>query len=61
MMTSHAQSWSVTGNRGTNPGTNFLGTTDNKDAVFKTNNAERMRLMASGSLGIGITAPPAKT
>ena len=54
---SQAQSWSITGNGGTNPGINFFGTTDNKDIVFKTNNAERLHLLASGNFGIGITAP----
>ena len=28
-------SWSLTGNSGTNPSTNFIGTTDYKDVVFK--------------------------
>lgn len=31
--------WSLTGNAGTNPTTNFIGTTDAKDLVFKTNNS----------------------
>jgi hypothetical protein len=39
-----AQSWSLAGNAGTDPATNFIGTTDNKDIVFKTNNAERFRI-----------------
>ncbi|WP_156122774.1 hypothetical protein [Chryseobacterium sp.] len=39
-----AQSWSLTGNSATDPTTNFIGTTDNKDLVFKTNNAERLRI-----------------
>jgi hypothetical protein len=30
--------WSLTGNGGTNTSTNFLGTTDNVDIVFKRNN-----------------------
>jgi hypothetical protein len=33
----HAQSWSLTGNSGTTPGTNFLGTKDSKALVFKVN------------------------
>jgi hypothetical protein len=32
--------WSLSGNAGTTPGTNFLGTTDNKDLIFKTNNVQ---------------------
>ena len=30
--------WSLTGNSGTNPSTNFIGTTDNVPLIFKTNN-----------------------
>ena len=30
--------WNILGNGGTNPSTNFLGTTDNQDIVFKRNN-----------------------
>jgi len=32
--------WSLTGNAGTTPGTNFIGTTDNQDLVFKRNGIE---------------------
>lgn len=53
----HAQTWSTTGNAGTTPGTNFLGTTDNKELIFKTNNTERFRLSTTGYLGIGTTTP----
>src|SRR5207344_2102253 len=53
----NAQSWSLTGNSGTNPPTNFLGTTDNKALVFKTNNGERMRIASGGKIGIGVTNP----
>src|SRR5690349_6169586 len=30
--------WSLTGNAGTNPAVNFIGTTDAQPIVFKTNN-----------------------
>lgn len=30
--------WALTGNSGTNPATNFIGTIDNQDLVFKRNN-----------------------
>lgn len=33
-----ANSWNLTGNAGTDPSVNFLGTTDDKDLVFKRNN-----------------------
>jgi trimeric autotransporter adhesin len=35
---SSANGWSTSGNAGTTPGTNFIGTTDDKDIVFKRNN-----------------------
>ncbi|UQB68879.1 hypothetical protein [Epilithonimonas zeae] len=43
-----AQSWNVTGNSGTNSTTNFIGTTDNQDLAFKTNNLERIRINNNG-------------
>ncbi|MBS1618328.1 MAG: tail fiber domain-containing protein, partial [Bacteroidetes bacterium] len=49
--------WSLTGNSGTTPGTNFLGTTNATDLVIKTNNSEAMRVSANGYVGIGTTAP----
>jgi hypothetical protein len=51
--------WNLTGNAGTSPTTNFIGTTDNKDLAIKTNNTERMRITATGKVGIGIAAPVA--
>jgi len=36
--------WKLTGNAGTNPGTNFLGTTDNHALEFKVNNVRALRL-----------------
>jgi hypothetical protein len=40
--------WLITGNAGTNPVTNFLGTTDAQDLVVRTSNTERIRVYASG-------------
>jgi Chaperone of endosialidase len=45
-----ASGWSLTGNAGTSPGTDFLGTTDDQPLVFKTNGSERMRLDTAGNL-----------
>lgn len=59
--TMKAQQWLLTGNTGTTPGTNYIGTTDNKDIIFKTSplsTDERMRILGtSGFIGIGITTP----
>jgi hypothetical protein len=50
--------WKLLGNAGTNAGTNFLGTTDAADLVFRTNNTERIRTLGSnGKVGIGTSAP----
>ncbi|MCX8050761.1 MAG: hypothetical protein N3B17_02565, partial [Chlorobi bacterium] len=49
--------WSLTGNSGTNPSTNFLGTTDGVDLAVRTNNTERLRVTSSGYVGIGTTTP----
>jgi hypothetical protein len=50
--------WSITGNSNINSSTNFIGTTDERPLIFKTDGAERMRLDAmNGYLGIGIQVP----
>lgn len=49
-LNSMAQDWTILGNGGTNPTTNFVGTTDNKDFVFRTFNIERFRMLAGGQL-----------
>ena len=48
-----AQSWLLTGNTETLPTTNFVGTKDSRALVFRTNNVERMRILAAGRVGIG--------
>lgn len=40
----NTSSWSLAGNAGTIPGTDFIGTTDNVDLVFKVNNTEVLRI-----------------
>jgi len=49
--------WGLTGNSGTTPTTNFLGTTDNQDFVIKTNSSEAIRVTSGGYIGLGITTP----
>lgn len=45
--------WSTTGNSGTIPGTNFLGTSDAQDLVLKANNIERLRIVNGVSSSTG--------
>ncbi len=49
--------WGLTGNSSTTAGTNFIGTTDNIDLVFKTNGAEEMGITSAGNVGIGTPTP----
>ena len=52
--------WTMTGNAGTDPSTQFIGSTDNKDVVFKSNGTERLRLLANGTIklaGFGTNGP----
>ena len=53
-----AQNWSLTGNAGTVPSSNFIGTTDTKDFVIRTKNAERVRVKANGNVGINLSGTP---
>ena len=52
--------WMLGGNAGTVAGTDYIGTSDSKDFVFKTNATERARFTVSGNLGIGTTTPTEK-
>lgn len=48
--------WSITGNTGTTPGTNFIGTSDNQNVIFKRNNVQAGLLSATNTtLGVGST------
>jgi hypothetical protein len=49
--------WQLLGNANTNPTNNFLGTIDNQDLVFRTNNTEKVRIMSGGNVGIGVSSP----
>lgn len=49
--------WQLTGNSGTSPSTNFIGTIDAQDIVTRTNNIERMRVSSGGNIGIGVVTP----
>jgi hypothetical protein len=52
--------WGITGNSGTTPASNFLGTTDAQDLVIKANNTEAIRVKTNGSIGIGTNNPQTK-
>ena len=47
-----SNAWNVNGNTGTNPLTDFVGTRDLTDLVFKTNATESMRIGATGTLSV---------
>src|SRR5258706_7834724 len=51
--------WHITGNAGTSPSTQFLGTTDNKALKIRTNNSVRLTISSTGEVGIG-TSPAFK-
>lgn len=44
--------WSLTGDAGTTPAVNFIGTTDPQDWIIKTDNMERARFFSTGELRI---------
>ena len=56
--------WQLSGNSSTSAATNFLGTTDTADMVFKTNSQERIRITSTGdhpgNVGIGTNDPHKK-
>ena len=44
--------WGVVGNLGTNPATNFIGTTDAQNFVIRTNNIIRTRITQKGQIEV---------
>lgn len=48
--------WTIVGNAGTNPTSNFIGTTDNVDLVFKVNGAKSGTIDANGSTLFGLAS-----
>jgi trimeric autotransporter adhesin len=57
---SSVSAWGLTGNAGTSASTNYMGTSDNNDVVFKSNNTEAFRIKTSQRVGIGTTSPNQK-
>src|SRR6188768_517237 len=56
----HAQSWSISGNANIAAGTNYLGTSDPNDLVFRTNAVERGRLLGTGNWRFGTSTDNAQ-
>ena len=49
-LTFYSQTWNLSGNSGTNPNANFIGTIDNQSLVFRVNNTEKLRISSNGRL-----------
>jgi hypothetical protein len=49
--------WLLTGNAGTNPATNFLGTTDAQNLIFRTNNVQRIITTSAGQVAVNLATP----
>jgi hypothetical protein len=56
-LTTTAGSWLTTGNSSTNPAINFIGTTDAQPLVIRTNNTEKMRVLANGDIWVDGSKP----
>lgn len=53
------EAWSLLGNAGVVSGTNFVGSTNNADVAFRSNNTETFRMTNAQKLLIGVTTPTA--
>lgn len=49
--------WNTTGNANTNAATDFLGTTDTRPLVIRTNNKAALEVDPTGKVGIGTATP----
>lgn len=49
--------WLLTGNAGTSPAAQFIGTTDSTDLSFRSNNLQRMLIKANGFIGLHTSNP----
>lgn len=52
--------WSLGGNAGINPSSQYIGTTDAQPLAFHTNGVERLRVDTSGNVGIGTLTPQSR-
>jgi len=53
----NSYAWTTTGNSGTTPATNYVGTSDNISLAFRTLATERMRLTNGGYFAVNTTTP----
>ena len=53
--------WNITGNAGTNPSSNFIGTTDNQPLLFRVNNAWAGEIHPTRECIFGVGAGQANT
>lgn len=51
------KAWLLKGNAGTDSATDFVGTTDAKDLLFKTNATDRIVVKSEGNVGINVAEP----
>jgi hypothetical protein len=49
--------WALSGNAGSDPNINYVGTADGQPLIFRTNATERMRMQSTGNIGIGTNNP----
>lgn len=56
-LTTTSAAWLTTGNGGTNPAANYLGTTDNQDLNISTSGTEKMRVLGNGDVWIDGSKP----
>ena len=49
--------WTLTGNTGTNPTNNYLGTSDAQDLSIRTSGTEKIRVTSGGNVGINTSNP----
>lgn len=59
-ISNEGDNWSVLGNTGTSASSNFMGSIDNVDVAFRTNNLETFRMTNGQRIGIGVAAPTQK-
>lgn len=57
LLSASGAGWSITGNSGTLPATNYIGTSDNQGIAIKTNNTNRISVDSTGKIGFNTTNP----